>query len=209
MRISSLRDIQCMGENARKQIANALKEAPISNVKRASSEDDFRNKSPTVVEKKKGKRKKLSRVLKDPVTGLNYCQWPSPDPGVWLHELLNKHFGSFSSGGDHAHEVIIDGFKTKVRYDHLLFGVLFIEFDGFAFHKHLDNFKLDRKKQRHALINGFLLHRLTREDVVEHFDEIIPDIHAMLKHVTKYNMEIKPVGKTQCKLVGRTPKYCG
>ena len=207
MRISSLQEMVGMGEHARKQIAKALKNAPISNIKRLSSEEELRSTAP----QNKGKSTKLkkpraSRVKKDPLTGLNYCEWPSPDPGVWLHELLNKHFGAYDSGGDHAHEVIIDGHETKIRYDHLLFGIIFIEFDGFGYHRHLDNFKSDRKKQRHALINGFVLHRLTKDDLVNHYDEIIPDIMEMLEHFPKYDMQIEPVGKTQCKIVGRTKR---
>ena len=205
MRISSLQEIEGMGEHARKQIAKALKQAPVRNIERIMAEEDL----PALGSKKtdvgkKLKKPRVSRVLKDPITGLQYCLWPSPDPGVWLHELLNKHFGCFSSGGDHAHEVIIDGYETRIRYDHLLFGIIFIEFDGFGFHRHLDNFKSDRKKQRHALINGFVLHRLTKDDLVNHYDEIIPDILAMLEHFPKYDMQIEPVGKTQCKIVGRT-----
>jgi len=208
MRISTFEETAGMGEHARKQIAKALTQQPISNIKRVGSASDLRKDAPdpSVAEKPKKKIKRASRVLSDPVTGLKFCEWPSPDPGVWLHELLNKHFGAYCDGGDHAHEVIINGYETKVRYDHLLFGMIFIEFDGFSFHKHLANFKSDRKKQKHALVNGFILHRLTRDDLVNHYDEVIPNILAMLEHFPKYNMEIEPVGKTQCKIVGRTKR---
>ena len=144
-------------------------------------------------------------MLTDPVTGLKFCEWPSPDPGVWLHELLNKHFGSYDDGGDHAHEVIIDERVSRERFDHLIFGILAIEFDGFAFHKYKDNFKKDRRKQKLALSRGFIVHRLSSEDVKDNYERIIPDIMEILSHFPKYKMELARVGKTQLKFIERKP----
>tara|TARA_R110001583_G_scaffold131248_5_gene282955 strand:+ start:663 stop:1283 length:621 start_codon:yes stop_codon:yes gene_type:complete len=205
MRFSSFSDTEGMGEHARKQIAKALagtsgKSLPSKKV------NDIQNDKSTSPKAEVKKKKTQKRVLTDPITGLKFCEWPSPDPGVWLHELLNKHFGSFDEGGDHAHEVIIDASVNRERFDHLLFGILAIEFDGFAYHRHKDNFKKDRRKQKLALSRGFIVHRLSNEDVKSDYERLIPDIIEILSHFPKYNMELEKVGKTQCKFISRTPK---
>ena len=79
-------------------------------------------------------RKATSKKSKDKhgVTehGHRFCHYPSPDPFVKIHALLDIEFGRYSDGGKHASEVILPGHEIAFRYDFaLLPWKVFIESD--------------------------------------------------------------------------------
>jgi hypothetical protein len=41
--------------------------------------------------------------------GWNYCPWPSPDPFVLVHQLLESRFGMYENGGRLVTEMIVAG----------------------------------------------------------------------------------------------------
>lgn len=205
MRIASLEQIQHLGKHAQKQIMSALNDAPIRtdkrlldpDIKKGSGANPRRAKGESKTEPK-AKKKSLSRIMVS-ADGHKYCPWPSPDPAVVVHQLLERRFGNYWEGGEVVSEMIIPGGAKNWRMDwvHLPTRIC-IEMDGFQFHRTLDAFKNDRAKQCHALMNGFIVHRITNEDIRERAEQIIPCIEEMIKHRTRLPYKVKPKGKTQC-----------
>lgn len=195
MRISIHDDISKLGKHARAQIEAALR-APVKRTVKLPITTKS-NKKPAEQATDSKKKKRPSRVVKCLETGLRYCPYPSPDPSAWLHTALNQRYGSHDEGGDHAHEVIIPGHETRFRWDHIVYGVICIELDGYGYHFDLKSFKRDREKQKHGLVNGFIVYRVTAQDVRENLNGVLDNVDAMLAHHEKYKMTLSPIGKTQ------------
>jgi hypothetical protein len=167
------------------------------------------------------KKQKPARIMKTH-DNLTYCPWPSTDPFVEVHKQLERKFGMFSKGGMLLNEMIIHGGEKDWRFDLVLLSpcqeatithtegtitpqlsgpvFLAIESDGYGPHRSKDAFKNDRKKQSHALTQGFVVMRITTEDVRLRLDKIMSDIDTMLGHQRIYDsgFTITPKGRTQC-----------
>lgn len=206
MKFSSKKDLEGLGEHARKQISAALLESKGKRIFRSPCMDSEQSSPPEKVEPDLNttiKKIRPARIMKHAISGLNYCPWPSPDPGAWLHTLLERRFGNVWEDGDLATEVILPGHVVRFRFDYaILSRRIFIEMDGFGYHRTLDAFKRDREKQKHALKHGWVVHRLTNSDIRQGFEAIIPDIEVMLSHRPLFSRwQLEPVGKTQCRFI--------
>lgn len=201
MRIASLDQIKHLGESAQRQIMKALDEETVRPVSRVV-EPKVKQKS-SIVEKtventEKKAVKALSRIMKTD-DGRKFCPWPSTDPAVIVHKLLEERFGNYWEGGEIVSEMIIPGGAKNWRMDWVHLPTrLCIEMDGFQFHRTLDAFKNDRAKQCHALMNGFIVHRITNEDIRKRPEQIIPCIEAMIKHRVTLPYKVHKKGYTQC-----------
>lgn len=225
MRLKNLSELSLLGEKARKQILKKLDQqnvltTPIdgnTNDKSSSNKKKQEKKSNEPPNNKK-KSKKKSRVMST-ADGLSYCPWPSTDPFVKVHQALERRYGMFKNGGSLVAEMIVEGGDKAWRFDFAILprltkvdntelfengmfvgdSALLIEADGFAFHKFLPEFKNDRSKQTHALENGFLVQRITNEDVKERLDIIIESAHKILSHKRVYKSDyiVTQKGKTQ------------
>lgn len=204
MRIKNPEDVAKMGLHARTQIEAALgaiyrKEAKSLPKKieqlRASAEKPFNQSNATP-----SKKKKPAKIMKT-ADNLNYCPYPNPDPSVALHIALLKEFGSWHDGGELVEEMILPGHEVRFRFDFCLPRYKFaIEVDGFGYHRDLKSFKRDREKQKHALIKGWVVHRLTSSNIKNEFPVLLPDIKEMIKHRIQSEATIVPIGKTWCSL---------
>jgi hypothetical protein len=211
VRIKRLEDVTCLGQSARIQVEKALKvqgtrRTHLAGVPRPKSDSSTtKNTCPTTI-----KKQKLARVMKDPISTLKYCPFPSPDPVVKIHNLLSKRFGEYHTGGVLLTEMIIKGGEKEWRFDFVILPwneddpislpatkrvALIIEMDGFAYHRSLTAFKNDRAKQRHALMSGFVLHRITHEDIRLRFSDIVSDIESMLEHQRIYPQKLGIIKK--------------
>ena len=179
LRIKNTREIQHLGTHAQKQISKAL----------------GKSKVPT----------RASRIVTDPLSGVKWCPYPSPDPGARLHSALIQRYGSYWHGGDVASEMIIPGHTTLFRYDFALVSRrLVLEFDGYSAHKRLQQFKRDREKQRHAQVKGWQHLAITNVAVIKGLQGLLSDIEDLLSHRPIYDSKDVLVmrGKTQCVFIG-------
>lgn len=198
MRIKDGDDLSRLGARARLQIENALAAASIPN--KSNSKDEAGRRASDTPDSSKDKPP--SRISKTN-DGLNYCLVPNPDPGVKLHVAMEKEFGSWWDGGELVSEMILPGHEISFRFDLCLPRYKFaIEVDGFGFHRDLKSFKKDREKQKHALITGWVVYRVTVSEIRSEFDSIIPNIYRMLSHLRRGSALIEPVGKTWCSYLG-------
>lgn len=221
MRIKHIDDLNHLGDRAKKQIQKAIDaQGGIKNEKRLQSVP-LRTKPGTtqksisldsIAPTKKSKKVKPKRVMKT-AEGLNYCPYPSTDPFVAVHKLLEAKFGMYHDGGRLVNEMIIEGGEINWRFDICLLPtlrpigsdesrgqpILLIESDGFGFHKSLDQFKGDRKKQTHGLCEGCLVMRITNEDVRQRLSGVIDNIDRILAHERIYTRtyQVVPKGNTQ------------
>lgn len=67
----------------------------------------------------------------------------------------------------------------RVGYVDLRIGRLLIECDSISHHTSLENYRNDRRRDRNALVGRWLTMRLTYDDVVYGWDEVIADIRAI------------------------------
>ncbi len=67
------------------------------------------------------------------------------------------------------------------RVDLLVGDRLIIECDSVAHHTGISNYRNDRRRDRVALSKGYLVMRLTWEDVMFHWDEVLADIVAIVR----------------------------
>lgn len=201
MRIASLDQIKHLGKSAQKQIMKALNEEtvrPVSRADKPKMKQKNHTEEKTVETKEKKAVKALSRIMKTD-DGLRFCPWPSTDPAVVVHTLLEERFGNYWEGGEIVSEMIIPGGAKNWRMDWVHLPTrLCIEMDGFQFHRTLDAFKNDRAKQCHALMSGFIVHRITNEDIRKRPEQIIPCIEAMIKHRVTLPYKVHKKGYTQC-----------
>lgn len=221
MRIKSDDDLRKLGPSAKKQVQKILDEQ--GGFRRTQGQANIRDVAPAKKKysspsanakpsaKKKSKPARVMRTAED----LTYCPWPSPDPFVQLHQVLSRDFGIYAKGGRLVTEMIIEGSEIQWRYDFVILSChestlnddnewqgqphIVIESDGYGPHKSLEAFKDDRRKQTHALCQGFLVMRVTREDVVERLDDIISSVHRMtsLQHCHPGRFKVTPKGNTQ------------
>lgn len=195
MRIVSEQDIDKLGKQAQSQIRKHLVKNKTSRPSKTPSQTGTR-----VSDKIKSPSNSDKHGKTD--DGNRFCYYPSPDPFVKLHTLLDCHFGRYCEGGYHASEVILPGHDIRFRYDYaLLPWKVFIESDGFGPHRDKESFNRDRQKQTHALKNGWLLHRITVRDVFHRFDNLLPDIERILSHRPRHDVSLKPVGKCYYEVV--------
>jgi hypothetical protein len=217
MKFKSLHDIEGLGEHAKKQIVRELNRVPVKPFIEPSKQHTKKNHEQTT--NIKIKKTRPSRVMRTH-DELKYCPWPSTDPFVQIHQKLEKKYGLYEKGGLLVTEMIVDGGTKNWRFDfallspakimHLQMGVherevlvgnvnLLIEADGFGFHRSKDAFKNDRTKQTHALKEGFVLQRITNEDVRTRLDKIMEDIDVIISRQCIYHnhYHISLKGKTQ------------
>jgi hypothetical protein len=205
MRIASLDQIKHLGKSAQKQIMKALNEEKIrptnnSSDSKIESDSSSNHKAKKNIDETESTKtvKPLSRIMKTE-DGRKYCPWPSADPAVVVHKLLEDRFGNYWEGGEIVSEMIIPGGPKNWRMDWVHLPTrLCIEMDGFQFHRTLDAFKNDRAKQCHALMNGFIVHRITNEDIRKRPEQIIPCIEQMIKHRPLLPYSVHKKGYTQC-----------
>lgn len=67
------------------------------------------------------------------------------------------------------------------RVDMVVGDRLIIECDSVAHHTSLENYHKDRRRDRISLVKGFLVMRLSWEDVMFHWDEVEQDILALVR----------------------------
>jgi hypothetical protein len=141
------------------------------------------------------------------VNGLKCCPWPPKDPAVILHQMLVRHFGCVNNNGCIASEVIIPGSAVRYRYDFLITNAnIVVEFDGYRAHFSKSAFQRDRDKQFFAHSNGYLLHRVTNQDVRKGEVFVIDRINRIIKQRGTYDTRLKAVGLTQCEVIESTQK---
>lgn len=174
MRIKSAQDLALLGSSAQKQISPYFRE-------NKSSKTPVNNK--------------------DKNLGPPYCEWPSKDPAHWLHAALERQYGMFFNGGELACELIIPGGEQRWRFDWAWprYRVA-LEQDGFGYHRDLNSFKRDRRKQMHALVNGWVVIRTTNEDIRKRFEQLIIEVEQVISHRELKPADIRRIGKTQCEL---------
>lgn len=234
VRFKTLDDTKNLGSHAKRQIEAAFKhtlnnstqhrslgEKEQKTIETKSKKTTGTTKSVSTDKKKKTKPARVMRTADD----LTYCPWPSTDPFVKVHQLLESRYGRYEDGGMLITEMVIDGGERSWRFDFALISPLekteicrsskrgnadihnrfighvhlLIEADGFGFHRSKEAFKDDRRKQTHALREGFLVKRITNEDVRERLDEVMQDIETILRQERLYNEQytITPKGNTQ------------
>lgn len=228
MRIKNFEDVEKLGLHARKQISKALGKEKLPNVKRFTSTNEFganrqkeeKPSTPDTTAPVAKKKSTPSRVMRTP-EGFSYCPYPSTDPFVKVHQLLEARYGRYEDGGLLVTEMIVSGGEKAWRFDFALLPQLtpmqtgnvdkevapyfasptplLLEADGFRFHRSLTAFKNDRAKQTHALKQGFVVKRITNEDVRDRLEKAMEDIEAILSHQRIYRKtyEITPKGNTQ------------
>lgn len=228
MRIKNNDDISRLGVGARKQIEAILNDqGGFNNQKRAGNvvllkKNDHANAPPSlpVNGSTKQKQKKPSRVMRT-ADNLTYCPWPSTDPFVAVHQMLEKKYGRYEDGGKLLTEMIIEGGAQNWRFDLVLISpfvpidiferetgrkktafmgnITIVEADGFGFHRSKEAFKNDRTKQTHAIKQGFSVQRITNEDARHRLDDILHDIDTIMSQDRIYPClyAVKPKGKTQ------------
>lgn len=177
MRIKTQQDLEQLGKSAQKALAKHLR--------------------PQESKPLKGHIQKAQKSAKK-----NFCDHPSPDPANWLHAALERKYGMFEDGGELVREMIIPGGESRYRFDWAWprYKVV-LEQDGFGFHRSLDAFKRDRRKQMLALTNGWVVVRSTNEDIRKRLEQLLNEIDTVLQYRDRKPAQIKPVGFTQCEYV--------
>lgn len=173
LRIKSTADLKMLSKNAQQQI---------------------KEKAPHLLKA----AKKQSRVFKT-VEGLNYCIYPSSDPAVWLHNALVNIYGSMSLSkeGEIAHEVSIAQSDKNYRFDHIHIPTrTAIEFDGWKNHSNLGAFKRDRDKDKVALINGFIVFRITNSEVRHSLSIKLDELTKLITTRTRWLDKIQQRGRS-------------
>lgn len=147
--------------------------------------------------------KKKSRVFKTS-DGLAYCAYPSADPAVWLHNALVAEFGSIElhEHGEMAHEVVIAQSPKNYRYDHIHIATrTAIEFDGWSNHSRLAAFKRDRDKDKQALCLGFIVFRVTNQEVRHSLSVKIDELKKIISMRERHLDRVERYGKHYTKVM--------
>ncbi|WP_394222698.1 hypothetical protein [Alteromonas gracilis] len=191
MRIVSEQDISKLGKHAQSQIRKHMEKKTSMGGKMVSSPAAKHSDKALKATSKKSKEKHGVTEY-----GHRFCHYPSPDPFVKIHALLDIEFGRYSDGGKHASEVILPGHEIAFRYDFsLLPWKVFIESDGFGPHRDKESFNRDRQKQSFALQKGWLVHRVTVRDVYDGLDKFLSDLNRILSHRPLHAVTLRPKGR--------------
>lgn len=131
------------------------------------------------------------------------CVLPPKMPADRLYQSLATVFGLRRFGGDLVHELTLSFTGRKFRIDSALpaYGVA-IEMDGYAYHgKPLEGFKRDRAKQRLMAKFGWIMIRVTNDEVNNSLTEVIEDIKQCVsfrQRWTEFSIVETSFGRHDC-----------
>lgn len=128
----------------------------------------------------KGKGSKLAPTV---------CEFPpNKEPAAVLYHRLVQSYGRFAEGGDVLHEVRLPFTGSRVRLDMALPKYrIAIEVDGWQYHgKYLESFKKDRAKQLLLAEYGWLVIRLSNEQVKKCLEDVMLSIERCIAHASSY-----------------------
>ena len=133
--------------------------------------------------------------------------YPARNPADILFGDLVRLYGSrMSSAGDIARELVLCPSERRWRFDiaHLP-SMILIEMDGFAYHKNLEAFKNDRRKQNYALGKGWVVLRVGAEDIFSHRPALLANLAKTIAIRPTVDVEIATYGKSYYQVVSCTP----
>lgn len=133
--------------------------------------------------------------------------YPARNPADILFGELVRVYGSrMTSGGDITRELVLSAAERRWRFDiaHLS-SMTLIEMDGFAYHRSLDAFKNDRRKQNYALAKGWVVLRVGAEDVFSQRTSLLEQLAETIAIRPTADVKIKGYGKGYNQVVSCTP----
>lgn len=130
------------------------------------------------------------------------CSLPPVQPADLLYQALVRRWGRFYSGGEVVWE--LQPFSDSgVRLDAALVNYrIGLEMDGWQYHgKTLSGFKKDRKKQLLFCRRGWLLFRISNEQVREELDDVIEAVDEAMSYQIKRAVTLRQLPKGWSQIV--------
>lgn len=128
---------------------------------------------------------------------LNTTEWTIPDIQAEMGRVAKAVTGMFARCDDRSQSgtesiarlrLIAAGFEVQVQpgigtHEHadLRVGALLIECDGRAYHSDAEAFRNDRRRDRMTMIDRWMTMRLTYDDVLYNWEEVLEDIRAVTR----------------------------
>jgi hypothetical protein len=150
-------------------------------------------------------RAKKSKPEKTPDP--SYCTVPPVQPADQLYQALVRRWGRFYSGGEVVWE--LQPFDDSgVRLDASLVNHrIGLEMDGWQFHgKTLSGFKKDRKKQLLFCRRGWLLFRISNEQVREELDDVLAAVEEAMTYQVRQEVTLRQLPKGWSRIVHSQPQ---
>jgi len=130
------------------------------------------------------------------------CTIPPVQPADQLYQALVRRWGRFYSGGEVVWE--LQPFDDSgVRLDAALVNHrIGLEMDGWQFHgKTLSGFKKDRKKQLLFCRRGWLLFRISNEQVREELDDVVSAVEEAMTYQVRREVTLRQLPKGWSRIV--------
>lgn len=123
---------------------------------------------------------------RDEVAVQTFCPLPPVEPADRLYQALAQKWGRFYSGGEVVWELQPfqdSGYRLDASLPNFRVG---LELDGWQYHgKTLSGFKKDRKKQLLFCRRGWILFRISNEQVREELEDVIAAVAEAITHQTR------------------------
>lgn len=185
LRIKSPRELQALKEN--KQIGNraaSLIEKELAKVQ---------SKAKTLGSTQPGRK----ILPNSPHTNVSpFCPVPPIEPADRLYQALVQRWGRYYSGGEVVWELQPfddSGYRLDAALVNYRIG---LEMDGWQFHgKTLSGFKKDRKKQLLFCRRGWLLFRVSNEQVREELEDIIQAVEEAMSFQPYRRVKLRSLPK--------------
>jgi len=120
------------------------------------------------------------------------CEYPPmKEPSAVLYHRIVGEYGRFDEGGMVLHEVRLPFTGSRIRLDMAIPAYrLAIEVDGWQYHgKYLESFKKDRAKQLLLAEFGWLVIRLSNEQIKKDIESVMQSIAACIRHAPHYAID--------------------
>lgn len=133
---------------------------------------------------------------KKAAAGIPICEYPpSKEPAAILYHALVREFGRYAEGGKMLHEVTLPFTGRKIRLDMAICDRrMAIEVDGWQYHgKYLESFKKDRAKQLLLAEHGWLVVRLSNEQIKTDIENVVRSVRACMNHIRQYTVDPKHI----------------
>lgn len=131
-----------------------------------------------------------------------FCPLPPTEPADRLYQALAKRWGRFYSGGEVVWELQPfqdSGYRLDASMPNFRVG---LELDGWQYHgKTLSGFKKDRKKQLLFCRRGWILFRISNEQVREELGDVIAAVEEAITHQTRREVTLFQLPKGWSRIV--------
>lgn len=152
--------------------------------------------------KRRGLERRPAQAKPETLQDQSFCPLPPLQPADRLYQALVSRWGRFYSGGEVVWELqpfSDSGYRLDAALVNFRIG---LEMDGWQYHgKTLSGFKKDRDKQLLFCRRGWLLFRISNEQVRESLDDVVAAVEEAMTFQLRREVQLYQLPKGWSRII--------